>query len=247
MATKTVLLPGETIPQELIPTRNKPSKTLKVGPGLRFTPPDTITSSVSGILSVDARKHSLWVETNGQGRYTPTVGDQVVVTVLHSTSEFYHCSLSPHAAPALLPQLSFESASRKTRPQLHTGSIVYARVAAAPRYADVELECVHPTTGKADGLGELKGGCDYHISLGMARRLLKGKPREDGGIGILEGLGTGGLAFEVAVGRNGHVWVKGESVRSTAAIGMALLEVDTKGLALKEQDKLARSVLKSLT
>lgn len=171
----------------------------------------------------------------------------MIATVLHSSSETYHCSISTHAAPALLGQLSFESASRKTRPQLRTGSLVYARIAAAPRHADVEIECVHASTGKADGLGELKGGCVYNVSLGMARRLLMNKPREDGGVGILEDLGAGGLAFEVAVGRNGYVWVKGESVTATASIGKALIEVDTRDLVLKEQVTLARSVLRSLT
>lgn len=37
---------------------------------------------------------------------------------------------------------------------------------------DPELECFDAETGKANGLGELKGGMVFSVSLGTARRLL---------------------------------------------------------------------------
>lgn len=132
------------------------------------------------------------------------------------------------------------------------GSLVYARISAASKHMDPDIECVQPS-GKAEGLGELKGGMVFDVSLGMARRLLlprgKEKEGEKGGGGkvvVLEEFGEKhGVRFEVAVGRNGRVWVDSESVRSTIAIGRALRETDERGLTVAEQEKLVGNAVKS--
>lgn len=50
------------------------------------------------------------------------------------------------------------------------GTLVYARVTLANKDMEPELDCVNPTTGKADGFGELKDGFVIKSSLGLARR-----------------------------------------------------------------------------
>lgn len=73
--------------------------------------------------------------------------------------------------------------------------------------------------------------------------------REDGGIGVLEMFGERGLEIEVAVGRNGRVWVKAEGgggVRETIAVGRALREVDGVGLGVHAQEKVVKRVLGEL-
>jgi exosome complex component RRP40 len=87
---------------------------------------------------------------------------------------------------------------------------------------------VHPTTGKAEGLGPLKGGMVFDVSGGFARRLML--PVKRGGCGLLEGMAGRGVGFEVAVGRNGRVWVGGEDGRVVVAVGRALCEVDERGV-----------------
>ena len=57
-----------------------------------------------------------------------------------------------------------------------------ARILSASAHTDTELICCNPSTGKADGMGELKGGMVFDVSLGLARRLLMGKQREEGGV-----------------------------------------------------------------
>ena len=42
---------------------------------------------------------------------------------------------------ASLPVLAFEGVTRRNRPNLHPGDLVYARVTAAPRDADPEVAC----------------------------------------------------------------------------------------------------------
>lgn len=116
---------------------------------------------------------------------------------------------------------------------------MYARVSLANKHMDPELECVHPGTGQGEGLGELKGGMVFEISLGLARRLLIGKVRERGGVAVLEELAEKGLRFEVAVGRNGRIWVNGESVKTTLVVGEAVRRTDEEGLTVEQQVKLA--------
>lgn len=98
-------------------------------------------------------------------------------------------------------------------------------------------------------MGELKGGMVFDVSLGMARRLLLAtkQQREEGGGGVvvLEGLAEK-LGFEVAVGRNGRVWVRSEGVRETVLVGRALQETDREGLGVEEQGRLVRRLLKGM-
>ena len=110
---------------------------------------------------------------------------------------------------------------------------------------DPEIVCYNPSTGKSEGMGELKGGMVFDLSIGMCRRLLMSRQKEDGGIAVLESLAEK-VAFEVAVGRNGLVWVKAGSVRETLLVGKALQETDKGVLRVDEQEKLARKLLKQL-
>ncbi len=263
MATQ-VVLPGQDIPSDVLPTSSNSSLPLKLGPGLRHIPPSTITPTIAGSLCVDNRKNAVWVESNG-GRvrishpileifraqllklpqYIPQTGDLVIATVHHSSTEVYHCSITPYTTFAQLPQLAFEGATKKTRPQLSGGSLIYARISLASKHLDPELECLNPSTGKADGMGELMGGMVFDISLGMARRLMMPRAGEQGGVVVLEELGEK-LPFEVAVGRNGRIWIDSKGVRETLLVGRAVMETDQGFLAVEEQRKLVRHLLKSL-
>jgi exosome complex component RRP40 len=158
----------------------------------------------------------------------------------------YYASLSDYTPNASLPQLSFEGATKKTRPQLSSGNLVYAKVTLANKHMDPELECVSSSTGKSEGLGPLTGGMLFTISLGMSRRLMLPKPVEQGNLVVLEELGAQGVAFEIAVGRNGRVWVDSKSVKATLVVGKAIIETDEKCLGVEDQKKLARKLAREL-
>lgn len=258
MATAIFVLPGEEIDPELLPSL--PKQPLKLGPGLRHIPPNTIVPTVAGQLFTDPRKNAAWVEYHAsrvcppapfhnpadQKQYVPTVGDLVIATIHHTSADVYYASLSDYTPYATLPQLSFEGASKKTRPMLIPGSLVYARVTLANKHMDPELECVSLTTGKSDGLGPLTGGMVFSVSLSMARRLMLPRPSEQGGLNLLDELGDMGLPFEIAVGRNGKVWVDSGKVAATLGIGKALQETDEKGLSTEDQKKLAKKVARDI-
>ncbi|KAL2161377.1 hypothetical protein VTH06DRAFT_8600 [Thermothelomyces fergusii] len=248
-AERPVVLPGDTIDPSLIPS--DPKKALRLGPGLRHVPPTDIVPTVAGRLMTNPVKNSMWIEYNSN-RYIPAPNDLVIAQVVRSTTDFYLCSLSAHTAAATLPHLAFEAATKKTRPVLAPGQLVYARVALANRHMDPELECVDAATGRADGLGPLAGpGCVFDVSLGFARRLLMARSREDGGVAVLDLLageegGGGGLAFETAVGRNGKVWVGSESPRTVVLVGRALQETDRAGLGIEGQRRLVKRLLREM-
>ena len=110
---------------------------------------------------------------------------------------------------------------------------------------DPELECVNPSTGKADGLGELKGGMVFDISLGMARRLMMPDPAGQGAVVVLEELATR-LPFEVALGRNGRIWIDAGSVAKTLVIGRAVVDTDQRLLGMDQQRKLVGKLLQAI-
>ena len=236
----TLLLPGESIPPDQLPKSKK--GTLTLGPGLRHIPPATVLATTTGSLHTDTKKSALWLE-HSHGRYQPSVGDLVVAQIHHTSADTYHCILTPHTPFALLGQLSFEGANKKTRPKLEAGDLVYARVCTARKGEDVEVECFNSGTGKAEGMGPLNGGMVFEVSPAFARRLMLGAVK--GGVCVLEEVGEK-VRFEVAVGRNGRVWVDSGRVGSTVAIGRLLTEVDEKGFGVEEQKKLVRRMLKEV-
>lgn len=259
MASERVfVLPGDPIDPDLIPSH--PKKALRLGPGLRHVPPNDILPTLAGQLVSDSHKNTIRVETS-TGRvssptytlrlqeltrqYTPRVGELVIGTVNKSAAEAYTVFLTDYTAPCLLPQLSFEGATRKTRPVLASGALVYARVATAHRHMDAELECVSAATGKADGLGPLTGGMLFTVSLGMARRLMMPKAAADGRVVVLDELADAGLQFETATGRNGRFWVNSENIMTVIAVGKAVQETDERRLGVEEQKKLARKLAKA--
>lgn len=138
--------------------------------------------------------------------------------------------------------MSFEGATKKTRPQLGSGALVYGRVSRADKWSDVEIECLNPSTGKSEGMGPLKGGMLWDVSLPFARRLMMGGGAEKSGLGVLEEIGDK-IKFEVAIGRNGKVWVDAASVGEVVKIGKILRECDGKKLDIAAQKKLVRKVL----
>ena len=246
MATQTVLLPGEEIPADQLPRSKK--GTLTLGPGLTHIPPSTILSTTSGALQVDHKKSALWLERSN-GRYQPSVGDLVVAQIHHSSTDTYHCSLTPHTPFALLGQLAFEGANKKNRPQLKAGDLVYARVSRASKWEDTEIECCNSSTGKAEGMGPLKAGMVWEVSPAFARRLMMGSDKEGksrGGIVALEEVGEK-VRFEVAVGRNGKLWLDSGSVKETIMIGRLLQQVDEQGLDAEAQRKAVKKALKDMT
>jgi exosome complex component RRP40 len=178
-------------------------------------------------------------------QFLPTAQALVVGTIHHTGAEIFYVQVSPYTPLATLPQLAFEGATKKTRPMLVPGDLVYARIVSASKHLDPELSCVYENSA-ANGLGPLKGGMVFDVSETFARRLGK-KSAAKTGLVILEVLGER-VPFEVAVGANGRVWVGGnDSTRVVIGVGRALKIVDEKDLSEQGQRQLATRILKDIT
>ncbi|KAF7512333.1 hypothetical protein GJ744_001901 [Endocarpon pusillum] len=234
-----LVFPGDAIAGVNIPA----SKSLHPASGLyRESSSAPILSTLAGKLEQNPKKKTANV-TAPNARYIPRVGDLVIASVQRSSMDFFHLSICPHIPQAILPQLAFEGASKKTRPQLKTNDLVYAKVLSASKNMEVELTCVDPSTGKSEpeGLGPITGGMVFDISTGLAARLLSSQS-----IAVLEELGeklAGG--FEVAVGKNGKVWVDcpESGIKGIYAVGRCLQETDCGKLQQSEQQKLVKRVV----
>ncbi|WFD32181.1 exosome non-catalytic core subunit rrp40 [Malassezia sp. CBS 17886] len=234
-----VLLPGDVV-ADAAPS----PAALKIGPSMLTTPgveegPASLTAMRGGALghvetterrrgakrsgdATSAKVHGWWVEASGT-RYVPAAGDLVIGQVVNRGVESYTVSLFA-AHHATLPVLAFEGATRRNRPNLEVGTLVYARVVRAEPWTEPELSCVDATTGKAQGLGELKSAGDtsamlWPVSLALTQSM--SNPRHT----LLSRIAEH-FPFEAAIGVNGLVWTAAASAPRVVALGRLLRDAD---------------------
>ncbi|KAJ3185890.1 Exosome component 3 [Irineochytrium annulatum] len=182
---------------------------VKIGPGLMQTSDGlrackagqlryTVTTTTHPTTSLPVPLHKIWIEQS-QRRYVAAVGESVVGVITYRGAEQYRVDIGG-AHHASLDALAFEGATKRNKPNLEVGHLVYARIFVANKDMEPEIECVNPSTGRSDGFGELKGGFMFKCSLGLSRSLLS--PTNP----LLAALGKL-FPFETAVGMNGRIWV----------------------------------------
>jgi exosome complex component RRP40 len=140
-----------------------------------------------------------------------------VIGIISQVQRAYRVDVGAHA-PASLPELAFEGATKKNKPTLQVGDIVYCRLTTASADVEPEVTCVGKG-GKAHGLGPLKESDNaflFTCSLGLCRKLFQPKAV------ILEALKERGFKFEIVPGMNGRVWVDSTHPYHTIAIANAL-------------------------
>jgi exosome complex component RRP40 len=142
-------------------------------------------------------------------KYIPTTKDLVIGIVNMRLSEQYKVDIGgPHLA--MLGYCAFEGASKRNRPILQPGDIIYARVTFADKDMDPEIECIN-ANGKSDGMGPLAGGYLVTCSTGMAKQLMDPK-------NIILNAAAELSEFEVVVGLNGRVWISSKDVKTSAIL-----------------------------
>ena len=110
--------------------------------------------------------------------------------------------------------LAFESATKKNRPNVNVGDVVYAKLMVASKDMEPELVCVDGY-GKKAGMGVLEDGYVFTVSLNTVRKLLSKE------CVLLQTLGKS-IPFEIAVGMNGRVWLRARSVKETMVLAQAV-------------------------
>lgn len=202
----SVLLPGDQLPLS--------KDTAALGPGLTAADRESTCAArctIAGVHTHDS-KNRVWVDYSSR-RYVAVRHERVLGVVL-KTGRQHRVDIGA-SAPASLPELAFEGATKRNRPNLQVGEMVYARVSRAHKHMEPELCCVE-TNGKANGLGKLDDtGYMLHCSLGLCRNLLRQS------CPVLRVL-RNHFKFECTVGMNGRVWVNSISTGSSIAVVNAI-------------------------
>lgn len=203
--------PGDVI--ATLPTSGE----VRISVGLRLEG-GYVVSNRSGVLH-QMKGGKVWVEGR-QKKYLPAEGDEVIGIVVDRHAENYLVDIGGPFR-ALLPILAFEGATRRNRPYLNSGDLVYVLITSANRDLDPVVTCLAPPGGPKM-LGPLKEGLLVSCSLTLCRQLLSKTQ-----VPVLEGLGKK-LKYEVAVGMNGRLWIKAEDCTSTIVISHAITQSEGK-------------------
>ena len=217
---KIPALPGDVIV-------NQYTGHLRIATGISPTEDDafivTRTGYVrkSGFAGSSFARPILWVDSNSK-RYEPQVEDMIIGTITEKTPDSYKVDIG--GRHGVLSNIAFDGATRKNRPMLDVGSMVYCRVSVVNKYLDPELSCMS-LVNKRDWVtgesvfGELKGGTVVKVSIRFAHELMGENPQ------VLDIIGNK-LRFEIAIGVNGIIWINSDHVRVTIIISNILSKVD---------------------
>ena len=259
----TIVLPGDDVTSHITKIQNRSSssqkknkKPIKIGKGLQVvvspattngndnlsssSKPSTpqIKCTIAGRLQYNTSSNTFYILTNTK-RYTPQIHDRVIGIIEDRMGDYYRvtipgCTLGNNL---ILNTISFEGATKRNRPYLGNGDLIYGRIVHSFDYSsEIEISCTvnrgrdDVQKGSTDNLnddggasrkdwmtdegtyGQLKNGTCLQISTGLAQELLH--PNNI----VLQSLGISGIQFEICIGVNGYVWVHSERPEYTILI-----------------------------
>lgn len=210
-----VLLPGDVfsfkISETISLTANTKPEKVVCGPGLRRDG-DEVLVCKSGILR-HKQPSMYWIDSQ-QRRYVPAKGESVIGIVTTKAGDVFKVDVGG-SEQASLSYLGFEGATKRNRPNVQVGDLVYGHFTIANKDMEPELACID-SSGRSNGMGVFgAGGLLFKVSLGLVRRLLS--PQSE----IVKELGKL-FPFEMVLGMNGRVWVKAKSVQHTLIVANLL-------------------------
>lgn len=169
-------------------------------------------------------------------RYIPSRGENVLGIVTQKAGDIYKVDIGA-SEQASLSYLAFEGATKKNRPDIQVGDVVFAKLLIASKDMEPELICVD-SQGKENDLGVLStDGMVFTCSLSLVRKLLNPE------CPLFKLLGKN-QAYELAVGLNGKIWIKARSVQETIAVANAILAAEYT--IPTEMNKLCAKIEKTL-
>ncbi|XP_061574133.1 LOW QUALITY PROTEIN: exosome complex component RRP40-like [Cololabis saira] len=224
-----VLVPGDEFGFEAEDTislagSSAPPERAVCGPGLRRSGARLLVCK-SGVLR-HKPPHTFWVESQ-QKRYVPARGETVVGVVVSRSGDVFKVDVGGSEL-ASLSYLAFEGATKRNRPNVQVGDLVFGQFIVANKDMEPELACVDGG-GRANGMGVFGGGgLLIRVSLGLVRRLLAphSPVRAD-----LERLSP----CELVAGANGRVWVRAGTAQQTLVTARLLQSCDTMTGAQRQE------------
>jgi len=215
----TVVLPGDKLVLRDLASSsgNDHCDNIKIGPGLKIAGGSKVLASRCGLLrgSVHGQYYSdssaaNWLDYR-QKRYVPILNDTVVGQIVQKTADSYKLDIG-WADLASLSALNFEGATKRNKPNIRIGDLILGRVS---QIVEPELTCLGKS-GVSRCLGVLPdGGYLTRQNLNVPRKLLSES------FPLLDELGEE-ISFEMCIGANGWLWIKGCSVKETVAVVRAV-------------------------
>uniref|UniRef100_A0A7S0QLZ0 Ribosomal RNA-processing protein 40 n=1 Tax=Pyramimonas obovata TaxID=1411642 RepID=A0A7S0QLZ0_9CHLO len=221
-----VVAPGDTV----LELPKEGDQVVRIGGGLQQIG-DVVVATRAGAVRNTAQGQ-YFIE-GSQKRYIPQVDDAVIAVVTRRIGEMFEVDIGgPFRAS--LSGVAFEGATRRNRPNLKVGALVYGRVISADRDMEPEIECMD-AHGKSSGFGPVAGGDMFNCTTGLARVLLGNPPCP-----VLVALGSA-LSYEIAVGINGRVWVKAEDAPTTILVSNSIL--NSEFISAKQSELMVKTLL----
>ena len=162
--------------------------------------------------------------------YYPKVGDIVIGIITQKTFEYFRVNISTNKE-ATLNSIDFEGATRKTRPNLSVGDVVFAQVEKENKYSNVTLTCKSSTNKKGwmtgeSKFGELKEGKVFELGRYLCLKLLDDKQ-------LRERLKECVMNLRLKIGVNGRIWIKTEDI----CLIQTVFEAIKEGLKLSGDER----------
>uniref|UniRef100_A0A8C3CNP9 Exosome complex component RRP40 n=1 Tax=Cairina moschata TaxID=8855 RepID=A0A8C3CNP9_CAIMO len=208
--------PGHDAEQLPLGSEAAPRGRLLCGPGLRRCAAGLLVTKC-GLLrhrqpgggGGAAAGGAYWVDSQ-QKRYVPVKGDQVIGIVTARAGDVFRLDVGG-SEQASLSYLAFEGATKRNRPNVQVGDLIYGQFLVANKDMEPEMVCID-SSGKASGMGVIgQDGFLFKVSLGLIRKLLAPKCE------IIQELSQL-YPFELVLGMNGRIWVKAKTVQQTLII-----------------------------
>uniref|UniRef100_A0A8C7A023 Exosome complex component RRP40 n=1 Tax=Nothoprocta perdicaria TaxID=30464 RepID=A0A8C7A023_NOTPE len=178
---------------------------LLCGPGLRRSDAGLVVTKC-GLL----RHRPAGGGGGGAFWYVPVKGDHVIGIVTAKTGDLFKVDVGGSEL-ASLSYLAFEGATKRNRPNVQVGDLIYGQFLVANKDMEPELVCID-SSGRASGMGIIgEDGFLFKVSLGLIRKLLAPKCE------IIQELSQL-YPFELVLGMNGRIWVKAKTVQQTLII-----------------------------
>nr|XP_048714827.1 LOW QUALITY PROTEIN: exosome complex component RRP40 [Caretta caretta] len=154
-----------------------------------------------------------WVDSQ-QKRYVPVKGDHVIGIVTIKAGDIFKVDVGG-SEQASLSYLAFEGATKRNRPNVQVGDLIYGQFIVANKDMEPEMVCID-SSGRANGMGVIgHEGLLFKVSLGLIRKLLA--PNCE----IIQELGQL-YPFEIVFGMNGRIWVKAKTIQQTLIVANIL-------------------------
>ena len=125
-ACERLVMPGDDVTSD---TEDKAGVVL--GPGLRREAGDQVRVTKPGVMRMRwvNEKKCFWVDVHSK-RYVANRGENVIGVVLAKMGDTFRVDIGT-AEPASLSYLAFEAATKRNRPNVNVGDLVYAKLLVA--------------------------------------------------------------------------------------------------------------------